>query len=91
HVTATSTDGSAAPSAASADQTVALNVAAVSDTPTVTVPDTSVTAISLNENDANITISGVIVTPATGDETDPVTVTLHVGHGTLTLNGSVDT
>ncbi|MGL1376868.1 hypothetical protein ACSTJI_24605, partial [Vibrio parahaemolyticus] len=48
------------------------------------------TAISLDENDANITISGVIVTPATGDETDPVTVTLHVGHGTLSLDGSVD-
>ena len=46
--------------------------------------------MSLNENATNVAIAGVSVTPATGDETDPVTVTLHVAHGTLSLDGSVD-
>src|SRR5207245_2475865 len=60
HVTATSKDGAAAASAASADQTVAITVNPVSETPAVTVP---ANAVSLNE-DATKAISGVSVTSA---------------------------
>src|SRR5438445_377904 len=83
HVTATSTDGAALPSAASADQSVAITVNPFSDTPSVCVP---VTATVLDENTAQA-ISGVGVTPATGDESDPVAATLTVAHGTLHLAG----
>ena len=86
-VTAISTDGTAVPSAPSAQATVALTVAPVSDTPSVAATTPTVT---LNENDTNVAIAGVSVTPATGDETDPVTVTLHVTSGTLHLDGSLD-
>src|SRR5258708_31971894 len=79
HVTATSTDGAAPPSAASADQTVAITVNPVSDTPSVSVP---VTTTVLDENTSHA-ISGVSVTPATGDESDPVAATLTVAHGPL--------
>src|SRR5258708_25382900 len=41
HVTATSTDGTAAPSAPSAEATVAITVEPVSDTPTVSAPTPS--------------------------------------------------
>src|SRR5205085_2848295 len=79
--TATSTDGAADPSAASSPATVAITVAPVSDTPSVAA---SVASVSLNEN-TSTSITGVSVTPATGDEDDPVAVTLNVGHGTLHL------
>src|SRR5207248_3005052 len=79
HVTATSTDPGAAASAATADQTVGITVNPVSDTPAVTVPTTGV---SLDENTSHA-IAGVSVTPATGDEADPVTATLTVSSGTL--------
>ena len=35
------------------------------------------------KENGSIGISGVSVTPATGDAEDPVTVTVSVGHGTL--------
>src|SRR5438445_426689 len=83
HVTASSTDGAALPSAASADQTVAITVNPVSDTPAVSVP---VTTTVLDENTSQA-ITGVSVTPATGDESDPVAATLTVAHGTLHVTG----
>ena len=63
-----------------------LTVDPVSDTPSISVPDTSTTAIAVAEN-ANAGIS-VSVTPASGDADDPVTVTLSVAHGTLFVDDS---
>ncbi|SHK35502.1 FecR family protein [Bradyrhizobium lablabi] len=59
----------------------------VSDTPTVTVPDTSSAAIAVDEN-KTVPITGVSVTPAAGDEDDPVAATLSVAHGTLHIDDS---
>src|SRR5205085_2806304 len=81
HVTATSTDGTAAESTASAEQTIAITVEPVSDTPSVAVASGDETA-TVQENDS-VALPGVTVTSATGDETDPVTATLTVANGTL--------
>src|SRR6202040_1372842 len=82
NVTATSKDGSAAVSGVSNDATVAITVNPVSDTPSVSVPGTTVV---LEENTSHA-ITGVTVTSATGDEADPVAATLSVTHGTLHVN-----
>src|SRR5205807_2701294 len=87
HVSATSSDGTAAASAASTEATVAITVDPVSDTPSVAATTPSV---ELNENDTGVAIAGVSVTPATGDASDPVTVTLHVANGTLSVDGGLD-
>ena len=84
-VSAVTRDGTAVSAAGTASTT--LTVGPVADTPSVAV---ATTTVALHEDDTNVAIGGVSVTPAAGDEADPVTVTLHVANGTLSLDGNAD-
>ncbi|MEA2920982.1 MAG: large repetitive protein, partial [Bradyrhizobium sp.] len=83
HVTATSTDGGAAPSAPSAEATVAITVNGVAETPVTSTPAAKTTA----ENVA-VGLTGLTIAPGdpgTIDNGDIFNVTLSVGHGTLSV------
>ncbi len=89
HFTATSTEELSVggnTSAAATETTATITVNPVSDTPSVAA---AIGSIELKENLSHA-IGGVSVTPASGDADDPVTVTLHVVNGTLSLDGTVD-
>src|SRR5260221_638772 len=85
-MTETSTDGAGLPSAAWSEATVAITVDPVSDTPSVAA---ATAFVQLNESTRAACVA-VVQTSALGIASDPVTVTLHVANGTLSVDGSLD-
>ncbi len=80
HFTALSTeDVGTSTSAPATTITSSITVDPVATAPSAAAPST----LTLNENDSNVTISGVIVGPLAEDGDDSVSAALAVAHGTL--------
>src|SRR5438445_51649 len=79
HVTATSTDGRSEERRVGKERTVPRTANPEKETPSVSVPVTT----TVRDENTSQAMSGVSVTPATGDESDPVAATLTVAFCTL--------